>query len=297
MTGAKILDYFEDAYKKCRLCPRNCGINREAGELGVCEATATVTIASYNLHFGEEPPISGTRGSGTIFFGNCSLRCVFCQNYPISQLHKALREVSREELADLMLNLQQRGAHNINLVTPTHYAPSIVESVLTARKRGLSIPIAYNTSGYEKVEVLKMLEDIVDIYMPDFKYSDETAALKYSGAKDYPSIAADAIKEMYRQKGDLQIDEDGIAKKGVLIRHLILPGLTENSMGVLNTIKEQIGTGVHISLMNQYFPAYKAFDEQINRIVTEQEYKKVYEYLLKSGFSRGYAQEEGIDDY
>lgn len=277
-------------YAMCTLCPRNCRGNRLTGQKGICGADSRAAISSYNLHFGEEPPISGQRGSGAIFFGNCSLRCVFCQNYPISQLGKGLRTISSRELSKIMLELQERGAQNINLVTPSHYLPSIVMSIFLARESGLSIPIVYNSSGYEKVSVIRQLLGIVDIFLPDFKYGIAEIAGKYSGAVDYLQNAVAAIKEMHRQVGDMQFDESGSAKKGVLIRHLILPGNTENSMSVLREIKAAIGTDVYISLMSQYFPAYKALNMDINRGIRKDEYNEIVEYFFYLGFKNGYLQ-------
>lgn len=277
-------------YDKCHLCPHRCGVNRNKGQLGICRSTAQTTVASYNLHFGEEPPISGFNGSGTIFLGNCNLRCIFCQNYPISQLQKALRTVTSEELAKMMLELQSRGAHNINFVTPTHYIPGIVEAIFIARDRGLRIPIVYNSSGYETPEVTKKLEGVIDIYMPDFKYADEEVARKYSSAPDYPAYIEKVLLEMYRQVGHLQINEEGVAERGLLIRHLVLPNNLNNSMNVLKRIKEILGTEVYISLMNQYFPAYKAFDYDINRPLSRDEYKKIVDYFFDLGFNNGYLQ-------
>jgi putative pyruvate formate lyase activating enzyme len=249
--------FFQVAYGSCTLCPRGCGARRDQDEAGVCQAVKSVKIASFNLHHGEEPPVSGSRGSGTLFFSGCTLKCLFCQNYPISHLFNGIF-YSIEELAGLMLNLQERGAHNINLVSPTPYLYHFVRGLYLARGKGLTIPIAYNTSGYERTGVIAMLEGVVDVYMPDLKYIDGSTAQKYSGVSNYFEQAFPAILEMYRQVGGLETDEKGIANKGMLVRHLILPGEVENSKRVLETIARSPFADCHLSLMSQYFPAHKA---------------------------------------
>ena len=274
----------------CLLCPRECGVHRMHGEIGYCGASKKVKVASFNLHFGEEPPISGNKGSGTIFFSNCSLKCVYCQNYPISQLGVG-KEVTVDELANMMLSLQKRGAHNINLVTATHYIPYVLTALNIAIKRGFLLPIVYNTSGFEKVEILKLLDGIIDIYLPDIKYSDREASKKYSFASNYPEINIKAIKEMFRQVGNLVMDETKIAKRGVLIRHLILPNHQSQTEKSLKEIAKNIGNDIYISLMSQYFPANKAHKfPEINRKIKWSEYKETVDLLNKYGFNNGWLQ-------
>ena len=277
--------------ERCDICPRNCGINRYTSTKGLCRMSATLKIASINLHFGEEPPISGKRGSGTIFFSGCPLRCKFCQNYPISQLLNG-NYMTEEELAERMVELQERGAHNINLVTPSHFVPQIVKATYIAREMGLKIPLAYNTSGYDSVETLKLLEGIVDIYMPDIKYSDNYWARKLSSAPNYWDVVRPAVKEMYRQVGPLRMDEEGIAYRGVLIRHLVLPQNASGTEEVFRFIAEEVGKDVYISLMSQYFPTYKAIgDPVVGRRITYEEYHRAIELLHKYGLENGYIQE------
>ena len=276
--------------KSCDICPRDCLVDRLSGKRGVCRSDYRLMVSSYNLHFGEEPPISGWRGSGTIFLTNCPLRCKFCQNYPISQLGNG-KVYEVEELSEMMLYLQRRGAHNINLVTPTHYLPHILLALSMAMKRGLKIPIVYNTSGYEKVEILRYLDGVVDIYLPDAKYSDKNLAKRLSLANDYPEVNRLALKEMARQVGELKLSEDGVAIRGLIVRHLVLPNNVENSRGVLNMIKEEIGTWVTISLMSQYFPTFRALsDNMINRKITKEEYEDVVRYMKSLGFKNGWIQ-------
>lgn len=274
----------------CDICPRNCFVDRLSGRRGICRSDDKLMVSSFNLHFGEEPPISGWRGSGTIFFTNCPLRCKFCQNYPISQLGNG-KVTSIEELSDMMIHLQKRGAHNINLVTPTHYLPNILLALSMAIKKGLKIPIVYNTSGYEKVEILKILDGIVDIYLPDAKYMDKNLAKRLSLVGDYPEINRSALKEMARQVGELKLDEDGVAIKGIIIRHLVLPNNIENSLSVLKMIKEEIGDWVSISLMSQYFPTFRALNDPIiNRKIRRDEYEEVVRYMKSLGFKNGWIQ-------
>jgi len=273
------------------VCPRRCGVNRIRGEAGACALGRNPAVSSVNLHFGEEPPISGYRGSGTIFFTSCNLRCVFCQNYPISQLRHG-KEVSVRDLADAMLKLQDKGAHNINFVTPTHLVPQIMDALRIAYERGLEIPLVYNTGGYDSVEMLRLLEGVVDIYMPDMKYSDPEMGRKYSGIPDYPQVNREAIKEMHRQVGDLVIDDEGIARKGLLVRHLVLPEGIAGTEDVLRFLAEEVSRDTYISLMRQYFPAYKAVNmPPLDRRITEEEYREAVELLDKYGLTRGWIQE------
>ena len=245
---------FSKHLSNCELCPHKCKVNRLNGELGICGAKAAVRIHSYQLHFGEEPAISGNNGSGTIFFSYCSGRCIYCQNWRFSQAGEG-RDLYEKELSRLMLDLQNMGAHNINLVTPAHFLPQIIQAVCMAAESGLNIPIVYNTSGYERVEILKLLEGIVDIYLPDLRYFNDDFGLKFSGFPEYGRINREAIKEMYRQVGNLEID-NGIAKKGLLIRHLILPKNISDIDKVLQFIAAEISQDSFVSLMSQYHPFY-----------------------------------------
>jgi putative pyruvate formate lyase activating enzyme len=275
----------------CAICPRKCGVKRNEGEAGICKTGNKIFISSYNVHMGEEPPIAGEKGSGTIFFTNCALKCVFCQNYPISQLGNG-REISVEELSDIMLSLQKKGVHNINFVTPTHYSAQIAKSVYLARNAGLKIPIVFNCGGYERAEVLELLEDTVDIYLPDIKYSDNAAAFKYSGVKDYVEINRAALKEMLRQKGNLKIGANGIAEKGVLIRHMVLPGNAENTKKALEFIAEELSRETFISLMAQYHPAYKSSSyEELSRSLSENEYEEAFNCLERLHLENGWRQD------
>lgn len=268
----------------CDLCPRECRINRILGKRGFCGSDYKLKISTYSLHFGEERPISGIKGSGTIFFTNCSLRCKFCQNYTISQLGEG-DEYEIEDLAKMMIYLQNLGAHNINLVTPTHYSPHILLAIAIAKEMGLKIPILYNTSGYEKVEILKFLEGVVDIYLPDAKYGDRELAKKYSDAENYPEINIKAIKEMVRQVGFMELNKNGIVERGVIVRHLILPNNVENSKIVLRSLKENIGKDLTISLMTQYYPCFKTLgDKELGRRISREEFIEVLKYFRELGF-------------
>ena len=276
----------------CTICPHNCKINRTKNP-GRCKSTDKIKIALYSIHNFEEPCISGEKGSGTIFFSNCNMNCVFCQNYEISQLGRG-KEITIEELANVMIKQQERNVQNINLVTPTSYALHIVEAIKIARKKGLEIPIVYNTNGYESVETLKLLEGYVDIYLPDLKYYYDDLAKKYSKVDNYFEIATKAIQEMYRQVGTPVLDENGVMKKGLMIRHLILPNEVQNSKKVLKWIKENIDSNVYVSIMAQYFPTYKAKEiPEIARKITKEEYEKVEKYLYELDLENGYIQELG----
>ena len=276
----------------CTICPHNCKINRTKNP-GRCKSTDKIKIALYSIHNFEEPCISGEKGSGTIFFSNCNMNCVFCQNYEISQLGRG-KEITIEELANVMIKQQERNVQNINLVTPTSYALHIVEAIKIARKKGLKIPIVYNTNGYESVETLKLLEGYVDIYLPDLKYYYDDLAKKYSKVDNYFEIATKAIQEMDRQVGAPVLDENGVMKKGLMIRHLILPNEVQNSKKVLKWIKENIDSNVYVSIMAQYFPTYKAQEDKlINRKLTKKEYKEIENYLYLLDLKNGYMQELG----
>ena len=267
----------------CNLCPHKCGVNRKE-ELGVCQGCYKAIVSSYGPHFGEESVLVGSRGSGTIFFGYCNMKCVFCQNYELSH-HGQGEIVSNERLAEIMLLLQNHyGCHNINLVTPTHYIPNILEAIFLAAEKGLKLPIVYNTGGYESLATLKILEGVIDIYMPDFKYAYTESGKRYSKIVDYPKRVKEALREMDRQVGGLKTDNRGIAYRGLMIRHLMLPGGLEETKEVLNFIKEELSSGVLVNLMDQYTPRYKAFEyEEIAKRVKYKEYKQAYSYGEKLG--------------
>ena len=275
-------------FKECRICPNECLAKREEGETGDCHSTDEVIISSVGPHFGEEPPLIGSHGSGTIFFTNCNLSCEFCQNYDISHLGMG-QKISIEDLARSMLKLQQRGCHNINLVTPTHFTPQIVDALILAVEKGLELPIVYNCGGYESVETLRLLEDIVDIYMPDIKYSIDENALKYSGIKDYWEVVTSAVKEMYRQVGNLKISRRGIAQRGLLIRHLVLPNDIAGSKKIIDYVAEEISTDSYINIMDQFRPSYNTYKyEKLSRRITPSEYKEVVDYAFSKGLRRGF---------
>lgn len=278
---------------KCNICPHKCGVNRIEGKIGRCKATDKLKVALVSMHQFEEPCISGRNGSGTIFFSNCNLSCVFCQNYEISQLGNG-KEITIEELADIFIEQQNKKAENINLVTPTMYIYQIIEAIKIARERGLKIPIVYNSNGYENVEALKDLKGYIDIYLPDLKYSNNELAYKYSNINNYFENATKAIQEMYNQVGAPILDENGMMKKGLMIRHLILPNYIENSKNVLKWISENINRNVFISIMAQYFPTHRANEfQEINRKLTNEEYKEIEEYLYSLNLENGYIQELG----
>lgn len=281
---------------KCILCPRECKVNRNIGELGRCKAGVLPKIALANLHYYEEPCISGKNGSGTVFFTGCNLSCKFCQNYKISQEFSG-NEISVQDLAEEFLRLQSEGAHNINLVTAFAFVPSIIEALKIAKEQGLKLPIVYNSSGYESLETLKMLEGYVDVYLPDFKYAYNDLAKELSRVDNYFEIAQTAIKEMKRQVGNPVFDENGMIKKGLIVRHLVLPNHLQNSKKVLKYIKEHLGKDTYVSLMAQYFPTYKAMEtEDINRKLTEEEYQKIENYFYSLSLENGYMQEIEEDE-
>ena len=277
--------------EKCSLCPRNCGINRLKGEIGACRTGKDFKVASINLHYGEEPPISGEKGSGTIFFTNCNLSCVFCQNFPISQLGNG-NSITTEQLADKMIDLQNKGANNINLVTPTHVYPMVAETIFIAKQKGLKIPVLSNCGGYESKEVLELMEPFIDIYMPDMKYSSNEMALKYSKIKNYVENNRTAIKEMYRQKGILKFDSNDLATKGILIRHLVLPNNIAGSKETFEFVAQEISKDTYMSVMAQYHTANISHTiEELNRKVSEEEYDKVLEDFDRAGLYNGWLQE------
>ena len=277
--------------EECTLCPFKCKVNRNKNELGRCRAGNKIKIGLYSLHYDEEPCISGKSGSGTVFFSNCNLKCEFCQNYKISCESKG-EEISIEKLSEIFLEQQNKGANNINLVTAVPYIPHILEAIKKAKEKGLNIPILYNTSGYENIETLKMLEGYIDIYLPDFKYYDNDLAMRLSKVKDYREKAEAAILEMKRQVGENIYDQNGIMRKGLIIRHLVLPNNIQNSKDILKWIKENLGEETTISLMAQYFPTYKALEnKEINRKLTKEEYEEIENYLYELNLKNGYIQD------
>lgn len=282
--------------EKCNICPHNCGVNRLEGKQGRCKATDKIKIALVSLHNFEEPCISGKNGSGTVFFSNCNLSCVYCQNYEISQLGNG-KEITIQELADIFIKQQENKAENINLVTPTMYIYHIIEAIKIARTKGLNIPIVYNSNGYENVEALKALRGHIDIYLPDLKYSNNEIAYKYSKIRNYFENAVQAIKEMYNQVGAPVLDENGIMKKGLMIRHLILPNNLQNSKDVLQWINKNIDKKVFVSVMAQYFPTHRAKEfTEISRKLTKEEYNEMEEFLYTLNLDNGYIQELGTHE-
>lgn len=281
-------------YENCLLCPRKCGINRRTGQTGVCGVSSEIKVARAALHYWEEPCISGKRGSGAVFFSGCSLHCVFCQNREISD-GKEGKVISKERLSDIFMELADKGANNINLVTPGQYIPDIVWAVNDAKSRGMKLPIIYNTSGYENVTELKLLEGIVDVYLPDFKYMDSTLSARYSRAKDYPSVAKQALSEMVRQQPDVVIDDaTGLIQKGVIVRQLLLPGHVNDAKAVLKYLYDTYHDHVYISMMSQFTPiALKDYPE-INRTVTRREYERFVDYAIEIGITNAFIQEGDV---
>ncbi|MEG1990424.1 MAG: radical SAM protein [Clostridia bacterium] len=278
---------------KCELCPHKCNVNRLKNKLGFCRANDKVKIALASLHYFEEPCISGKNGSGTIFFSNCNMKCVYCQNFKISQCDFG-KEITIEHLAEIFLKQQQKGANNINLVSPTIYVPQIIEAIKIAKSNGLKLKIIYNSSGYDTVETIKLLNGYIDIYLPDFKYSDDILALKYSKISNYLENAKSSIKEMYNQVGNPIFDDNGIIQKGLIVRHMILPNNIFNSLNVLNELNDLLGNKIYISIMAQYFPTYLAKDiKEINRKVTKNELQTIENFMNYLKFENGYIQELG----
>ncbi len=279
--------------ESCTLCPRACRVNRLLDKRGYCKTGKNAILCSYFGHHGEEPPISGTRGSGTLFFSRCNMRCIYCQNYRFSQLEEG-RPVNIQQLADYMLKLQEDGCHNINLVTPTHNIAQILEALILGIKGGLSIPLVYNTSGYESPETIQLLNGIIDIYLTDARYADNHNAIKYSDAPDYPLYNQESIKEMYKQVGQLRFDKNGIAVRGLIIRHLVLPNDIAGTEKIFSFIAKEISTQTYISLMSQYFPAFEAEKyPPFNRNITLEEYENAVMLLNKYGLKNGWIQESG----
>jgi putative pyruvate formate lyase activating enzyme len=276
---------------RCRICPRHCEVNRLEDERGSCRGGLRAIVASWNVHPWEEPPISGTGGSGTVFFGGCSGRCRFCQNYPISQLGVG-REVEAGRLAEMMLELQGRGCHNINLVTGTHFVPQVLAALVLAAAGGLRIPLVYNCAGYEEVETLQLLDGVVDIYLPDAKYADDESAREFSGFPNYVEANRAALREMYRQVGELEVDEAGIATRGMIIRHMVLPGGIAGTLQVLHWIATELSPTVHVSLLAQYFPAHRAIGHPLlGRKLTWEEYDAACAAFEEAGLENGWLQE------
>lgn len=278
---------------KCMLCPRNCGVNRLDKELGFCKSGALIKVARVSLHHWEEPCISGEKGSGTVFFSECNLKCVFCQNNAFS--HSGVgKEISIERLSEIFMEQQERGANNINLVTPTHFVPQIIEAIKLSRKKGLLLPIVYNSNGYENVDTIKALRGYIDIYLPDLKYFEDKYAIKYSHSPNYFSIASKAIEEMFSQVGAAEFHYNGLIKKGVIIRHLMLPGLLFDSKKVIDYIYTTFGDNVYISLMNQYTPVnnLESYPE-INKSLNPKHYESLIDYCINLGIKNAFIQEEG----
>jgi putative pyruvate formate lyase activating enzyme len=273
--------------EECRLCGRECRVNRlESAEGAVCRTGANAVVSSFNAHFGEEDPLVGQHGSGTIFFANCNLKCQFCQNYEISQLGEG-REVEAKELATMMLHLQERGCHNINFVSPTHVIPQILEALVVAAENGLKVPLVHNTGGYESLEALRLLDGVVDIYMPDMKYADEEAGRKYSKVKNYPSVNRAAVKEMHRQVGDLVMDDRGVAQRGLLVRHLVLPNELAGTDLVARFLAEEVSPNTYLNVMAQYRPTYKAHEyPELDRRPSPQELQEAMGIALDAGLTR-----------
>lgn len=280
--AARAHQFLED----CSLCPQRCRVNRLSGDTGKCRTASKALVSSYEPHFGEESPLVGSKGSGTIFFANCNLSCVFCQNYHISQLGQG-QTVSSDEIARMMLALQGMGCHNINLVTPTHVVPQILDALNIAVGAGLHLPIVYNCGGYESVKTLRLLDGVVDIYMPDMKYSERENASRYSGAEDYPRVNREAVKEMHRQVGDLQTGETGIATRGLLVRHLVLPNGIAGTEGVVRFIAEEVSLNTYLNVMSQYRPSHRAHDfPELSRSLTQDEFIDAVRIARRHGLER-----------
>ena len=284
----KWYEYLEN----CNVCPRKCNINRTKGERGYCNSGYNIKAALASIHNWEEPVISGTRGSGTVFFSGCNLRCVFCKNYDISSENKG-KEITIERLAEIFIEQQQKNVHNINLVSPTHFIPQIREALIIAKNKGLKIPVVYNTNGYENVEMLKTLEGLIDVYLPDLKYFDKKYSLEFSSTSDYFEKTTEAILEMRRQQPKDVFNSEGIMEKGLIIRHLVLPGCKNDSFKIIDWVKNNLGTETYMSIMRQYTPMYKAKDiKQLNRKLTTFEYEKVTDYFIEKGMKNGFSQEK-----
>lgn len=292
--SGELLRRVREGYRRlaaCDICPHDCGVNRLKGETGLCRAGAQPRIASANVHRGEEPPISGTTGSGTIFFSGCNLKCRFCQNFPISQFGNG-EETTTAGLAAKMLRLQQLGVHNINFVTPTHFMPQVLAALYLAIPQGFRLPLVWNSSGYEKADALALLDGVVDVYLPDMKYHDEEPARQFSSAPGYRDVNRRAVTEMQRQVGELDLDDEGIARRGLIIRHLVLPEGNAGTREIMAWIAENPGRETHVSLMKQFFPAHTAQDVPgIDRKITDEEYEEAVEALEEAGLENGWVQD------
>lgn len=279
--------------EECKICPRMCGIDRQKNQIGFCRTGKKAVVCSYFAHHGEEPAISGSHGSGAIFFSRCNMKCVYCQNFDFSQLEEG-REVKDEELASYMIGLQNKGCHNINLITPTHVMPQILNALLIAVDQGLCIPLIYNTSGYECPETIAFLEGIIDIYLPDARYASDTFSARYSEAPSYPKMNQRSLKEMFRQTGPAEFDENEIIKKGLIVRHLVLPNDIAGTEEIFSFITHEVSPHTYVSLMSQYFPAYRAENyPTLDRPITWEEYEKAIELMKKYGLENGWIQESG----
>lgn len=286
--------------ESCTSCPHDCKVDRKRNELGICASGFLPIVSSYTPHFGEEPVLSGSRGAGNIFFGNCNLKCIYCQNYEISQNWKVehKHEVSHERLADIMIELQNRNCHNIGLVSPTHFSATILKAIYLAAQKGLNLPIIYNTNGYDSVEMLKLYDGVIDIYLPDFKYGDDEIAKRYSNAENYFEHTKFAIKEMFRQVGDELIYDGDVIVRGLIIRHLVLPNGLADTEKIFRFIAEELSTKVHISLMSQYYPTNKAYKEiLLDRKLRSGEYERAVELMHKYNLENGWVQEMDSNDY
>ena len=290
LSRSELRDRVEELKSKlaeCDLCPRECRVNRLAGEKGKCNSEDSLLVGSSTPHYGEERPLVGRSGSGTIFLANCNMKCVYCQNYELSQ-HGQGSETTPAEAAELMLELQSRGCNNVNWVSPTHFVPQLLESLAIAIERGLEVPIVYNTGGYDKPETLKFLEGVVDIYMPDMKYSRNEAGRRYSGVPDYWEVNKQAVKEMHRQVGDLEVDGSGVARRGLLIRHLVLPETVAGTEEVLEFIGDEISRNSYVNVMDQYRPCWDAYKfEELERPITGEEYRRAVDTARQLGLDRG----------
>ncbi len=300
MAEHRLDERVEQAYSRlanCKFCPRHCGVNRLAGETGFCRTADKAVVFSYQAHYGEERPLVGNRGSGTIFFSNCNLRCVFCQNYPIAHKGRGPK-VTDEQIAEMMIDLQRRGCHNINLVTPTHNIPQILKAVQIARKDGLKIPLCYNTSGYEERSSIELLDGIVDIYLPDMKFMDGKQSKRFSDARadDYPQKAQKALKEMHNQVGDLVTDQDGIAKRGLMVRHLVMPNRLAGTEEFVEWVAKNLDTDTYVNIMSQYRVEHKAFEyDDINRAIKPEEFVEAIDWAKEAGLTN--LDDRSIEDY
>lgn len=284
----------KNMYENCNLCPRKCGIDRTAGKRGACGADEKIKIARAALHFWEEPCISGENGSGAVFFSGCQLHCEFCQNKDISDC-TAGKTVDAGRLTEIFLELKEQGAYNINLVTPSHFAPSVIEALEDAKRQGMDLPVVYNTGGYDSVDTIKLFEGIVDVYLPDFKYMDENLALRFSGAKNYPDVAKAAIREMVRQQPTAVFDSNDMIKSGVIVRQLLLPGHVKDAMHILSYLHDTYGEKIYISMMSQYTPVRKFKEHtELNRKVTKREYERYIQYAMDIGIENGFIQEGDV---